>query len=106
DLFRLGRNPEALAAMDEGQRTNATAGHLQGVAVALINKGAVLGEQGDLAAARQSFAQGLEIARTVGAENTALRALINLAKVSVAEGELAEGETSYQEALNTARQID
>ena len=101
-LRLLGRLDNARNACQSAREIYARAGDRSGVARTLGSLGAVLADQGDLAAAHESYSQALTIDREIGNEGGALWELNGLADVEWVQGDLPAAQRFYQEAMDTA----
>lgn len=104
-LERLGRVPDALAALEDGQALYASIGQRGGVAWALRNRGFLLYDQGERAAARRAFDEALLVFRDLG-DRRGLATTLNLQGTVLWElGDAADARLAYAEALATFREI-
>jgi eukaryotic-like serine/threonine-protein kinase len=85
DLFLAGHNPRGEAAV------------LDGIANVLYDKG-------DLDGARQSYQEGLEIARRLGTQATVAIMTSNLGNIYYEQGKFSQAREHYEEALKIDRE--
>jgi tetratricopeptide (TPR) repeat protein/tRNA A-37 threonylcarbamoyl transferase component Bud32 len=98
-LRGLARLTEARAVAERSNELFRGAGDLASSAAALITVGSVLVQQGDLAAARQTFDNVVAVGRAIGNEETRASGLANLGVTFSEGGDLAGAGQSYEEAL-------
>jgi serine/threonine protein kinase/tetratricopeptide (TPR) repeat protein len=104
-LRQLGKQKDALAAIEEGRQIFAAAGERNGVAGALNSAANVLADQGDVQGAKKMYADALAIYREIGNKLGAAKALGNLATEVSDAGDLAGGKKLCEEALVLFQEI-
>jgi tetratricopeptide (TPR) repeat protein/predicted Ser/Thr protein kinase len=96
-----GRRPEAFASLDEAIRLYRVSSNVEGEAEALLRKGVLLNNSGELAAAQQTLE---EVVRLAGQRlvSQRVRARFQLARVAVGQGRPDEIEAVTEESVREA----
>ncbi|HZW05469.1 MAG TPA: tetratricopeptide repeat protein [Candidatus Nitrosotalea sp.] len=103
---KIGQQQEAQAACEEARSLFAAAGDLDSVASLLVTWGAVVEEQGDLAAAQSRYEEAIARYKQSGDRGGAAVAYNNLAIVYRHRGNYAQAEAMYKQAIGIAKEID
>ena len=105
---RTGMTPAALASLDEAARLYRTAGHPEGEAAALLQRGLALTARGEHAGARDLLQRVLQLAADPRFMSLRLRAQFDLAALTASRGDLADaqarGEAAVREATDAGLQ--
>ena len=101
----LGRQTEAIAACEQAQGIFAAVNDRDYVAAVLNQLGAILEEQGDLAAAKTKLEQAFAISQEVGDRDGSAAELGNLAHILNTEGDLQDAQSTFEKVLALFREV-
>ncbi len=98
-----GRRTQAEAAIENAERLYKIASSAEGQTEALLRRGSLLNDLGEVAAARGALERARTLASNMGSRYHEIRAQLQLTSVTASEGRLRDAELLATQAVDAAR---